>query len=183
MPFGQKLMNPLDREESWLHPHIKLRQIAVKGWGMFAEKPIQAGEILIIWGGGHTDLKGAKQGLKQGKLVMQWDDDLFSVEDFGSEDAYYINHSCDPNAWMQDAFTVVARRNIAADEEVTIDYALWEHDENHVSDWDCHCGAKLCRKKHTGSDWRLPELQERYKNHFTPLLNKKIAREHRRKKA
>lgn len=161
-------------EKSWLSPKIEVRHVAIKGRGMFATQPIKAGETVIIWGGGYTDHKGAEKGARAGKLVMQWDDDLFSVEDRAAEDAYFINHSCDSNTWMQDAFTVVARKNIAVGEEVTADYALWEHDESHVSDWDCHCGSKLCRKTHTGADWRLPELQKRYKNHFTPFLNKKI---------
>ncbi len=35
-----------------------------------------------------------------------------------------LNHSCDSNLWMADEATVVARRDIAAGEELTLDYAL-----------------------------------------------------------
>lgn len=91
-----------------------------------------------------------------------------------SQQVYYINHSCDPNIWLQDAATLVARRDIPAGEEITADYILWEADENYIAKWDCQCGSSLCRKKITGKDWRLPELQERYKGHFSPLLNKRI---------
>jgi SET domain-containing protein len=35
----------------------------------------------------------------------------------------YGNHSCDPNLWHADVVTITARRDIAAGEELTIDYA------------------------------------------------------------
>ena len=50
---------------------------------------------------------------------------LASEETDEASPADFMNHSCDPNVWMQDEVTLVARREIAADEEVTIDYALW----------------------------------------------------------
>jgi hypothetical protein len=105
---------------------------------------------------------------------MQWDDNVYSVEDSGVDDGYFINHSCDPNSWMQDAFTLIARRDIKKGEELTADYAIWEADENYVSKWECHCNSPLCRKRVTGKDWRLKELQERYNGHFSPLLTKRI---------
>ena len=48
---------------------------------------------------------------------------------------YFTNHSCDPNIWMKDAVTLIARRDIQIDEELTADYALWEGDENFVAAW------------------------------------------------
>ncbi|MEI6773545.1 MAG: SET domain-containing protein [bacterium] len=57
---------------------------------------------------------------------MQRDDNLFSVEDRGDDETYFINHSCDGNLRMKDAFTLIARTDINKDEEITADYALWE---------------------------------------------------------
>jgi hypothetical protein len=57
---------------------------------------------------------------------MQRDDNLFSVEDRGDDETYFINHSCDGNLRMKDAFTLIARIDINNDEEITADYALWE---------------------------------------------------------
>jgi uncharacterized protein len=127
-----------------------------------------------VWGGAYVNKEEAERMVQNGKLVMQWDDDLFSVEDRGEDDAYFINHSCDPNVWMSDAFTLIARRNISVGEELAADYALWEAREDYVSSWDCHCGANNCRGKVRGSDWKLPELQISYSGHFSPLLNKRI---------
>ena len=105
---------------------------------------------------------------------MQWDDNLFSVEDRGEGTGYYVNHSCEPNLYMQGAYAPVAMRDIEKGEELTADYVLWEADQNYISKWDCNCGSTKCRKKVTGKDWQLPEFQERYKDHFSPLINKRV---------
>lgn len=150
--------------KDWVSSKIEIRKTAGKGRGTFAVGEIKAGEPLIIFGGEYTDSEGAKRARLAGKLAMQWGDDL----------GHFINYSCDPNAWMKDVFTIVAKRNIKIGEEITTDYALWEADENYISKWECKCDSPICRKKVTCKDWRLPELQERYKNHFSPLINKKI---------
>jgi len=105
---------------------------------------------------------------------MQWDDNLYSFEERGDDIGYYINHSCDSNLWMQDACTLIAKRDVEKGEELTADYALWSEDENNVSKWACNCGSKYCRKKVTGNDWKLSDVQKRYKEHFSPLINKRI---------
>ena len=45
--------------------------------------------------------------------------------------------------------------------------------EDFVSSWECSCGSSFCRKRVTGKDWRILELQERYKGHFLPFINKR----------
>lgn len=159
---------------SWVTPKAQIRNIPNKDKGMFAIEQIKKGEKVVVWRGEYTNKEGAEKAKLEGKLTMQWDDDLYSIEDRGDDIGYYINHSCDPNLWMQDAYTLEARRDIEADEELTADYAMWEADENYISKWECSCGSDTCRKKITGKDWRLEELQERYKDHFSPLINKRI---------
>ncbi|HLJ36203.1 MAG TPA: SET domain-containing protein-lysine N-methyltransferase, partial [Ktedonobacteraceae bacterium] len=86
-----------------------------------------------------------------------------------------MNHSCDANLWMSDEVTVVARRDIAVDEELTQDYALYTT----ASTWaikPCRCGTPVCRQVVTGSDWQLPVVQARYRGHFSPFLNERIRR-------
>ncbi len=160
--------------KDWISPKIQIRETKDRGKGMFAVEKIISGEPLVIFGGEYTDAEGAKKARFNGKLVMQWDDNLFSVEDRGDDSGYFINHSCDPNTWMKDSFTIIAMRDIKVGEEVTADYVLWQADENYISKWECKCGSPLCRKRVTGKDWRFSELQERYNNHFSPLINKKI---------
>ncbi len=110
----------------------------------------------------------------QGKLVMQFDEGVFSVEDRGVSDSYFVNHSCEPNLWMKDAFTLQERRDIETGEELTADCAMWETNEDYVSKWICNCGSINCRHKITGKDYLLPELRKKYDDHFIPFINKKI---------
>ena len=87
-----------------------------------------------------------------------------------------MNHSCDSNTWMKDARTIIARKNIKPNEEVTIDYALFESTDDWIGPWECKCESPLCRKQYTGKDWMNPELQKRYKGHFSPFNNKRISK-------
>lgn len=159
---------------SWITPKVMIVSSGISGKGLFAIAAIKENEKVVVWKGNYFNKKEADRVKREGKLVMQWDEDLFSVEDRGDDIAYHINHSCEPNLWMQDAYTLVARRDIKKGEEITADYALWEADENYISKWKCGCGSSFCRKRITGKDWRLPELQERYQGHFSPLINKRI---------
>ena len=42
--------------------------------------------------------------------------------------------------------------------------------------FDCRCGSPLCRGRVTDSDWRIPELQERYDGWFSWYLQRRIVR-------
>ncbi len=177
------MVNKKPLAESLISPKIAFRETADKGNGMFASEPISAGEAVLIWGGTYTDRQGAEAARRRGLLAIQWDEDLFSVEDPGDDPAYFINHSCDADTWMQGAFTLVARRDIAAGEEITADYALWEADNadhRYLSKWSCQCGAPDCRGRVTGNDWRLPPLQAKYQGHFSPLINKLITAQNKK---
>jgi len=141
---------------------------------MVATGTLRDGERAVMFGGAYTNAAGAERAAADGKIVMQWDEDLFSVETREEDPTYFINHSCSPNLWMADAFTLVACRQIAAGEELVVDYALFEADERFVARWSCTCGTPVCRKTVTGVDWRRPEIQQRYAGHFSPLLNQRI---------
>jgi SET domain-containing protein len=168
--------------DSWMSPKIEVRSSSTHGKGTFATGPIDEGEIVEIWGEWwkgkrtveYTDRRDRVEvARREGKAVMQWDDNLFSIEERGADDGYFINHSCDANLWFRDPFTLEARKPIAPGEEVTLDYALFER-AGYIADWACSCGSALCRHRVTGQDWRRPDLQARYRDHFSPLINKKI---------
>jgi len=160
---------------SWMSPKVQVRESPVHGRGIVAVLDIAAGETVLVWGGAsYTDRAGAVEARRSGRSVMQWDADVFSVETNDCDECFLINHSCDPSAWMTDAFTICARRDMVVGEEVTVDYALWEFDDAYVSSWICRCGSPLCRGRVTGVDWKDPILRKRYRGHFSPLLNKRI---------
>lgn len=162
--------------ESWVNPKVGIQESSLSGKGMFALEPLTSGELILMFGGEFITGAQAKEEAAKGKLVMQWDDDLWSAEDRGDDPTYFLNHSCDPNTWMKDAWTVVAKRDIAANEEITADYVVWEADENYVASWECVCGSPSCRKRITGKDWRLPEVQERYKDHLVPFIERRFSK-------
>jgi hypothetical protein len=54
-----------------------------------------------------------------------------------------VNHSCEPNVGMGGNVLLVAMRDIAAGEELTIDYALFLGDPGFAM--DCRCRTAACR--------------------------------------
>ena len=137
--------------------------------------PLKAGETVVVWGGTLVDKEAGEHARAEGKLIMQLDDNLYSVEVRGDDPTYFINHSCDPNAWITDAVTLVTRRSVLLGEELTTDYALFETVEDFTAEWECACGSTGCRKRVTGRDWMLADLQERYTGHFLPFVGKRMA--------
>jgi hypothetical protein len=66
------------------------------------------------------------------------------IDGFGL--AMFINHSCDPNCETKEIkgrVWVLSLRNIAAGEELTYDYNLYDGDDDEAL---CNCGAANCRK-------------------------------------
>lgn len=57
----------------------------------------------------------------------------------------HLNHSCEPSCGLQRRFSIYARRNIKAGEEITIDYSTVEANPYWVL--HCECGSKRCRRK------------------------------------
>lgn len=163
-------------KEDWIISKAELRNDSIAGKGLFAIEPIKKGEEVMKWGGNYVSRKEAEKAKLQGKLVMQFDEDLFFIENRGDCDAYFLNHSCNPNLWMKDTFTLQARRNVEKGEELTVDYAMFEANEDYVSKWECRCLSASCRHRITGRDYLLPKLQEKYKNHFIPLINRRISK-------
>ena len=153
---------------------------------MFASAPIKQGEVVNIWGGTllltEEDIATsdqAKEWRAKGYVWATIGEGLYlaALLNEGEEDlTELINHSCDPNVWMKDEVTLVTRRDIVVGEELTIDYAMLGEDEEWVGPWECRCGSELCRGRYTGNDWRQKELQERYRNHFSPFICERIRR-------
>ena len=164
--------------ESWLDPRLEVRSSPIHGKGFFASRPFQAGDIVIVFGGTLFSMPDVESGKANTRTLMLIDDGLWlgnRVDQPLGED-YFVNHSCDPNLWMTDEVTLVARRDIPAQEEVTMDYAMHFADPDWNMRTPCRCGSTRCRGTITGKDWLLEDLQKRYREHFSPFLNKRIER-------
>ena len=163
-------------DPSFIDTRVAIRTSPIAGKGMVALALICEGEVVLRWGGAFLTQRELRGRELSGKIVIQVDDDLWSIEERSSpeDDAYFVNHHCDSNFWMTDGRTFVTRRDSAAGEEITVDYALFES-ESYRARWTCLCGSPLCRTIITGKDYLLPELQKRYRGHFSPVIEKKLA--------
>lgn len=108
--------------------------------------------------------------------AWQFAPDKFYVDDPDVDTSLLMNHSCDPNTWFSSDAEMVARRDIAVDEEVTFDYATCES-SNDAFTMRCMCKSAQCRGTVCGDDFRLPELRQRYANHRLSYLDALLANE------
>jgi hypothetical protein len=65
-------------------------------------------------------------------------------------------------------YELAARRDIAAGDELTNDYATSTAEPDFVM--PCSCGSGQCRGVVTGNDWRRQDLRDRYGRHWVPAL-------------
>jgi hypothetical protein len=159
--------------ECWLTPSAEVMPSPIEGLGLFAVRPIAAGKVVMRLGGEVID-DAALAALTAPYSSVALAEGAHLLID-PAHPVRYGNHGCDPNLWQQDALTVVARRAIAAGDELTVDYAT----QTGTEAWRmvCRCGAPACRGEITGADWRLPQLQAAYGDHWTPMLLRRMRAE------
>ena len=85
---------------------------------------------------------------------------------------FKVNHSCNPSCGFNGQISLVSMRDIFQGEEITYDYSMTDvgSKEQGWVDMECLCGSKNCRKMITGNDWRLEELQQKYKGYFSRYI-------------
>ncbi|HEY5337531.1 MAG TPA: SET domain-containing protein-lysine N-methyltransferase [Rhizomicrobium sp.] len=164
---------------SWVSPKLTGGESKIHGEGIFATEAIVRGEKLMEFGGETISVEQANGNLYREQSVWMTLDDIYlglPVSDPHPSLDENLNHSCDANTWLADEVTVLARRDIAAGEEITLDQGTWNFSAGEYT-WDeapCGCGAPDCRKTLTEEDWRLPAVQKRYAGHLHPTVQKMI---------
>jgi hypothetical protein len=164
-------MTPL----TYRSPKTEVRESPIQGRGLFARVPIAKGEIVAVKGG--YVLTGREWDMLEkelGPAEIQIAEDLFIAPTTQPERdgaMLYTNHSCEPNIAIQGQIALVAMRDIAADEELTHDWATTDDLDYEMQ---CNCGSPSCRGTITGKDWMKEELQKRYKGWFCWFLQRKI---------
>ena len=158
---------PPPEPDCWLHPDVAVDRSPIAGRGLFARAPIPAGTVVSRLGG-RLVTTGELRRLLAGPdyvdtIAVAGDVHLVLPP---RRDNGYGNHSCDPNLWWVGAYELAARRDIAAGEELTTDYATSTAEPGFVM--PCACGSPLCRGTVTGTDWQRPQLRERYGRHWVP---------------
>jgi uncharacterized protein len=158
---------------SFLTAKASVGSVAGYGRGCVATEPIAHGETTAAFGGwAATGEQLATSHDTSMSLALQIDDDLYLISP-NQSDGDCINHSCDPNCGLQGGVVLVAMRDIAVGEQITFDYSM--ADGSPYDEFDCACGAPMCRSRISGDDWMLPELQDRYRGYFSPYLSRRIA--------
>lgn len=108
-------------------PWLDVRPSPIAGLGVFTAKPCKAGERLLIIAGEVIDEDECdRREVEENNCVIYYLDDAHYIDPVTSLKCRSLNHSCRPNAvpCTRDdvSLWLVALRDIAAGEELTIDY-------------------------------------------------------------
>jgi SET domain-containing protein len=161
------------RPNSWLSPKIEIRQEkTIEGRGMFASQLLVKGDLIAVWGGDVVTTEEFHNLPFESQRQSAQVEDGFHLVSTKTGPGDWVNHCCDANAGLDGQIVIRAMRDIKVGEEVCIDYAMV--DSTPGEDFECSCGRANCRKLVTADDWKLPDLQARYKGYFSPFIQRKI---------
>lgn len=168
---------PAPSASCWLTDAVVAAPSPMGGSGLFAIRPIAAGDLVMRFGGELVDdaeltALMASSSTYVDTLSVYEGVNLVLPADVPNHTG---NHSCDPNTWWRDPFSTVARRDIPEGQEVTIDYGtITDSSDFRMA---CRCGSADCRGVVTGEDWRIGSLQRSYGDHWVPVLRNRISGE------
>lgn len=169
---------------SWMNPKLEIRETGRHGKGVYTTAAIAADEMLFVMGGYVLTIEDENnlRGVIADKPIEI--SEYFSIgprrpADLARMPQHYVNHSCEPNAGFKGQIFLQAMRPIAANEEITYDYAMVMHSNPESSSFfsmECLCGRPACRGTVTEDDWQFLKLQRRYDGWFQWFLQEKIDR-------
>jgi hypothetical protein len=168
-------------DDLWAHEHVAVGRSSIEGDGLFATRELPAGTVVLRLAGRLVSTAELAALIAEADA----DPDAAYVDTFTVyEDAHlvlppgtvahYGNHRCDPSLWLVGPYEIATRRDVAAGEELTIDYGTISGADG--LQMTCTCASPLCRGEITSDDWRRPELQTRYRGHWAPALEDRIRR-------
>jgi len=154
-----------------------------RGYGLYAERDLPPGELVYAYEERNQPLvtrQYVDKAWTNDPIKVRWfneyawplTEDLWAIWSSDPEQWVPINHSCDPNSWL-DGLNVVARKGIPKGAHITMDYATFCADR--MGEFDCQCGSALCRGKITARDYLEPFVGERYGNHVSGYVSSKRA--------
>src|SRR6476619_7913220 len=109
-----------------LAPGLTIQRSAIHGKGCFATKPFAARTKIAEYAGERISNAEANRRAHRKTLRICAINNRWSVDGSrGGNGTHYINHSCQPNAFMKivcNHILFIALRDIQPGEEITIDY-------------------------------------------------------------
>lgn len=156
----------------WLHPAVEVRPSAIAGRGLFATADLPSGTVVSRLGGRLVDTATLRTLIAGDEYVdtVVVDEDRHLV--LAAGDNRFGNHACDPNLGWADEYALATMADVPAGEELLSDYAM----STVEPDWfmRCHCPSYRCRQMIEGSDWRIPQLQQRYDGWWAPYVQRLV---------
>jgi SET domain-containing protein len=122
-----------------------IRSSAIHAAGCYTTTPIRKGARVAEYTGHPLTKAEADQAYEASPITYLFGLGDGSVVIDGHSAAMFINHSCNANCESSEEkgrVWVKAIRPIAAGEEITYDYCLYDGGEDEAL---CNCGAKNCR--------------------------------------
>ncbi len=136
----------------WINPNTKVSESPVHGLCRQATATIAKDDIVFVAGG--IAINTQETTWYKGLLI---DKDVVLDLPQGSEYEAYVNHSCDPNCYIDGQIVFRALRDIQPGEYITVDYGtffLTKKDPIPI----CKCRSANCRGKVTGEDYKTLNL-------------------------
>lgn len=163
-----------------MNEKVGIDTIPDKGLCIYAKHTIHEGELIAVTIGPiftNNQMESFPKPLHAYQVEM----DLHMVPpDLDNLTAIFCtNHSCNPNAGLRNAASLVALRKIEIGEEICFDYAMCDctlGDKPTVI-MTCKCNTPECRHAITDMDWRMPDLRQKYKGYFSTYLQEIIDKE------
>jgi len=128
-----------------LAPGLAIRKSSIVGKGCFATTHFKGRRKIAEYAGEKITNAEANRRAGRRKLRICAINNRWSLDGSrGGNGTHYINHSCEPNAYMQILYghiLFISLRDIEPGEEITIDY----QSTLHSNEKRCICGAPSCR--------------------------------------
>lgn len=174
--FLEHLIACAKRRQALAGKPWELRHRRASGFGMFATRALAEGETVVRYEEtSHVLASRGHVARRWHGLKRRWFEEyawpvsanVNALWSANPEEWRPLNHSCDPNTWLE-GLDLVARRGIGNGEQLTVDYATFCGPG--MAAFECRCGSKLCRHLILATDHLLPEVRERYRGHVSDFV-------------
>lgn len=128
-----------------LAPGLAIKKSPIEGRGCFSEVRFGRGRKIAEYAGERISNAEANRRAGRERLRICAINHRWSLDGSrGGNGTHYINHSCEPNAFMKVTYghiLFIALSDIEPGDEITIDYESTLHSNKKK----CICGAPSCR--------------------------------------
>jgi SET domain-containing protein len=136
----------MSRKQFELAEGIEVRPSRIDGRGCYAVVPFKRRrKVAELAGERISRVEAARRMRGKRRLHICAIDAYWNVDSSrGGNGTQYINHCCEPNAFMRvvaGRIIIFALRDIEPGEEITLDYGETYHPDS----YRCRCGAPSCR--------------------------------------